>query len=160
MTARAVRLYVALAFGILVWGASTDARALDEINAGIKGYAIHGYDPVAYHRAGLPTKGLESFRATRDGVTYLFATAENRDAFVADPETYEPAYGGWCSYGVRVGRKFDIDPNAFRIVDGRLYLQLDMGTQKVWAEDTIRNIAIADRIWPSIRSIPAAQLGE
>ena len=77
-----------------------------------------------------------------------------------NPEKYAPAYGGWCSYGVRVGKKLNIDPNAWKIIDGRLYMQLDLGTQKVWYKDWMKNIEIADRLWPSIQSTPADALGK
>jgi len=150
-------------FGILTAlfvGAASLAHAAGEANVSDDGIAIHGYDPVAYHVHGAPVTGLKSIQANHDGSIYLFASVANRDLFLMSPETYVPAYGGWCSYGVRVGRKFDVDPEAFKVVDGRLYLQLDFGTQKVWAEDMERNIAIADRIWPGIRSIPADRLGD
>lgn len=150
-------LWAAVLFSAVAYGS---AFAAGESNVGPDGIAIGGYDPVAYHEVGEPVRGSSDFSATYDGAIYHFASAANRDAFVLSPEAFAPAYGGWCAYGVRVGRKFDIDPAAFRVVDGRLYLQLDLGTQKVWAEDLERNIAIADRIWPSIKSIPADQLGD
>ena len=149
-------LYAVLFCGLT--GGSVDAA--EEINIESGGVAMHGYDPVAYHRDNRPAKGSASHAATHDDVVYWFETAENREAFLQSPDTYAPAYGGWCAYGVRVGRKFDTDPDAFRIINGRLYLYLDQGTQKVWEDDIARNIAIADRIWPSIRSTPASQLAE
>lgn len=141
-------------------GMGLPAHAAEEFNLGADGAAIHGHDPVAYFTVGEPVKGRTNLRADFDGVTYQFANEENRAVFMENPAAYAPAYGGWCSMGVRVGRKFDIDPAAFKIVDQQLYLQLDLGTQKVWAEDIERNIAIADRIWPAIRSVPASQLEE
>lgn len=134
-------------------------HAADEVNLGPAGVALHGYDPVAYFDPGQPARGTNSVRSTHDGVTYWFSSAANKTAFDANPAKYVPAYGGWCSYGVRVGRKFDIDPNAFRIADGRLFVQLDLGTQKVWEQDRVKNIEIADRLWPNIASAPAASLG-
>ncbi len=160
MRIRLTTVFVAMSAALLLTGFALPAGAVEEFNVSDDGIAIHGYDPVAYHRSQAPIEGSRAYRATHDGSTYFFASAENRDTFIADPGAFAPAYGGWCSYGVRVGRKFDIDPAAFQIVDGQLYLQLDLGTQKVWAEDLERNIAVADRIWPGIRSIPADQLGE
>ena len=154
------RLFAALSAMAILTLIAAPAWAADPVYSDWLGKAIKGYDPVAYHRSQAPIEGSRAYRATHDGSTYFFASAENRDTFIADPGAFAPAYGGWCSYGVRVGRKFDIDPAAFQIVDGQLYLQLDLGTQKVWAEDLERNIAVADRIWPGIRSIPADQLGE
>jgi len=149
--------------GVLVVSAlffARPAQAAEELNLNDAGVAIHGYDPVAYFEAGKPVKGLPNLTTAFNGAVYFFSSENNRRKFRETPEIYAPAYGGWCSMGVRVGRKFDVDPVAFKIVGQRLYLQLDLGTQKVWAEDIDRNIAIADRIWPSIRSVPAGQLAE
>jgi peroxiredoxin/YHS domain-containing protein len=86
--------------------------------------AIEGYDPVAYfpEGGGKPTEGSKSITTTYQGVTYRFATAANRDAFLADPGKYEPAHGGWCSWAMKDGDKTDIDPKSFIVRDGRLYL--------------------------------------
>lgn len=151
---------LAALWAAVVLHAFSPARAAEEMNLIAEGVAIHGYDPVAYFTDGKPVRGLSGFSSEFNGATYHFANAEKRDSFAQSPEAFAPAFGGWCSMGVRVGRKFDIDPAAFKIVDSRLYLQLDLGTQKVWAEDMERNIAIANRIWPSIRSVPASQLAE
>lgn len=139
---------------------ATDVRAADEANISKDGVAIHGYDPVAYFKQSKPVKGSGGYTASHNGVTYQFSSAANQELFESDPDKYAPAYGGWCSYGVRVGRKFDIDPKAWKIVDDRLYLQLDLGTQKVWDKDLKKNIDIADRLWPQIKSTPAKALGQ
>lgn len=149
-----------LAVSIALVMFATSVRAADEANVNIDGVAIHGYDPVAYFDPGAPIKGKKKFSARHFGVTYWFASAENLATFLENPGMYIPAYGGWCSYGVRVGRKFDIDPNAFRVVDDRLFLQLDLGTQKVWKDDIRKNIEIADRLWPKIEATPAKVLGK
>ena len=146
----------ALAF-VLFAGA---AFAADEINVGPDGAAIHRYDPVAYFDPGHPTRGSDSLSAPYNGAVYWFSSQENLRKFMRNPEKYAPAYGGWCSYGVRVGKKLNIDPNAWKIIDGRLYMQLDLGTQKVWYKDWMKNIEIADRLWPSIQSTPADALGK
>ena len=137
----------------------TSSNASEELNANTDGVVIEGYDPVAYFLDNKPTKGKPSFSAKFEGGTYFFANKENRETFLASPGAYTPAYGGWCSYGVRVGKKFRIDPNAWKIVDNRLFLQLDQGTQKVWLKDQAKNIEIADRLWPSLKSMPADALG-
>lgn len=131
------------------------ALAADEVNVGPGRIAMHGYDPVTYFDPGKPARGRESLSAGHAGALYLFSTRDNLRKFIRAPEKHVPAYGGWCSYGVRVGRKFDTDPNAWRISGGKLYLQLDLGTQKVWDKDRLKNIEIADRLWPSIASTPA-----
>lgn len=157
---RAAKFVVIFVFAALVGMSTLDpAWASGENNLGSGGVALHGYDTVAYHTAGKPMKGQARFQVEHGGARYLFVNKANHDAFAADPEKYAPAFGGWCSYGVRVGKKFDIDPHVWKIVNGRLFLQLDPGTQKVWLKDMERNIAIADRIWPSIMAVPAEVLG-
>ena len=135
------------------------AHAAEENNADSKGIVIMSYDPVAYFTAGKPTKGSAAYRAKHEGGIYQFASAENRDRFTAMPDKYAPAYGGWCSYGVRVGKKFRIDPQAWEITDGRLFLQLDLGTKKVWMSEKAKNIEIADRLWPKIKPLSTKALG-
>ena len=134
-------------------------HAAEEFNANEDGVVIEGYDPVAYFLDQKAVKGKRSIAFEYMGATYLFANDVNRQTLEASPDVYVPAYGGWCSYGVRVGKKFKIDPNAWKIVDNRLFLQLDQGTQKVWLEDNEKNIEIADRLWPNLKSVPADALG-
>ena len=150
-TMLAAALLLCLSFG---------AAADDEANIGPDSVAVHGYDVVAYFDPGKPVRGKQAFTARHFGVTYWFSSAENLATFTKNPDMYVPAYGGWCSYGVRVGKKFDIDPNAFKVVDGRLFMQLDFGTQKVWKRDLDKNIEIADRLWPKIQSTSAEVLGK
>ncbi len=86
--------------------------------------AIKGYDPVAYfpEAEGEPKKGKPEFEYVYEGVTYRFASAANRDLFMATPARYEPAYGGWCAWAMREGDKVEVDPRFFIVKDGRLFL--------------------------------------
>jgi hypothetical protein len=120
------------------------------VNTTADGIAIKGYDPVAYFTTQTPTPGLPSITAVVEGVTYRFATAANRDAFVAAPATYTPQYGGYCAMGMAGGRKFDIDPLAWRVEQGRLYLNKDPNTQRMWLRDVPGNIRKADERWPDV----------
>ena len=113
---------------------------------------VGGYDPVSYHVSKKPLRGNGNHVAVHDGVTYVFANEENRKTFDRSPDRYVPAYGGWCAYGVSVGKKFVGDPDVWKIVDGRLYLNLDTGIQAKWQEDIAGNIAQADSKWPSIQN--------
>lgn len=123
------------------------------INTDAAGLAVQGYDVVAYQTAMQATRGVAQFTATHEGATYRFASAENRDRFLAEPARYVPAYGGYCAMGVAVNRKFDIDPMAFTIVDGRLYLNKDLGTRRAWMRDIPGNNAKADTNWPNVMRI-------
>ena len=83
------------------------------------GLAIRGYDPVAYYQQSAPVKGSSQFSFQWQGATWLFASADNRDRFQAEPERYAPQYGGYCAYAVSKGRTASIDPEAWKIVDGK-----------------------------------------
>ncbi|MEL7346209.1 MAG: YHS domain-containing (seleno)protein [Pseudomonadota bacterium] len=122
----------------------------DPINTGPSGIALSGYDVTSYFGAAGPQPGSYSFQARHDGATYLFASAANRARFLATPERYLPAYGGHCSLGVTAGEMLEVDPTAYRVVNGRLFLQLDHGTRMIWMLDEKANIAVADTMWPTV----------
>ncbi|WP_439579954.1 YHS domain-containing (seleno)protein [Elioraea sp.] len=114
------------------------------------GVAIRGTDPVAYFREGRPVAGRADLSHTWQAVTWRFATEANRDAFAADPARYAPAYGGFCAWAVAEGYTAPIDPAAWKIVDGRLYLNYDRSIQRRWERDIPGNIAKADANWPRL----------
>lgn len=120
--------------------------------------ALRGYDAVAYFKQGRPVEGSHRFTAVHGGVAYQFASEANKKAFEANPSKYAPAYGGYCAYGVSVGAKFDGDPRVWKVVDGRLYLNLNPDIQQKWQEDIKGNISKAERNWTKIKSVPPADL--
>jgi YHS domain-containing protein len=88
-----------------------------------KTIAIQGYDPVAYFTKSKAIKGNMEISTTYEGVEYRFSAAENKELFLKNPTKYEPEYGGWCAYAMGLsGDKVSINPNTFKIVDGKLYL--------------------------------------
>lgn len=111
------------------------------------GVAIRGYDPVAYFRQGGPRQGLPEHAARHDGATWYFASAANRALFLADPERYKPAYGGFCAYGTSRGYLVKIEPEAWSIVEGRLYLNYDLDVRATWSKDTKTYLARSERNW-------------
>lgn len=132
------------------------ARAYDEnspaaINIDAKGIALRGVDPVSYFEGNAPVQGKPNFSATHDGATYYFASAANRDKFKAQPARYAPQFGGFCAMGVALGKKLDVDPNAYRVVDGKLYLNVNKDVQKRWLDDVPGNIATAEKSWPALK---------
>lgn len=147
MTATMRRIGLALGIGLLVLGA---ARA-EEVYTNWRGLAIKGYDPVAYFTEGRPVAGNRDFEYEWRDATWRFASAENRDRFAADPERYAPQYGGFCAWAVSQGQTAPIDPAAWRIVDGRLYLNYSAEVQQTWEEDVSGNIKRADANWPKLR---------
>ncbi|MEM6973206.1 MAG: YHS domain-containing (seleno)protein [Pseudomonadota bacterium] len=112
-----------------------------------------GFDVIGYFD-GKPQRGTTWHAAEMGGNTYRFASSRNRDRFLAAPQRFAPAYEGHCAYGVRMGQKFRTDPSAFDIVEGRLFLFLDPGTQSVWRQSPDRNIAVADGIWSTLKAGP------
>jgi len=118
------------------------------------GLAIKGYDPVAYFTEGRPVPGNPEIRAELDGATWQFTTIEHRDAFLAHPTRYEPEYGGFCAYGAAQGQKTDIDPAAFSIIGGRLYLNASIDVRTVWRSELLTAIAKADRNWAEVKDQP------
>lgn len=135
----------------LLLSSLTNAADIDA-NADINDLAIKGYDPVSYFTDNKPVMGSDDFTATYKNAIYQFASADHRDRFRANPEKYAPQFGGFCAFGVTKQRKFDTDPTAWRISDGKLYLNLNKNVQKIWLKDVPGNIASADNIWPDIKS--------
>ncbi|HCE5342854.1 YHS domain protein [Legionella pneumophila] len=119
---------------------------------------IQGYDPVSYFQQGGPVRGSGNYTEYYEGVSYIFSNQENKKTFLANPEKYLPAYGGYCAYGVSVGSKIVSDPLAWRIVDGTLYLNLNSKTQDVWAKNIPGNIKKANINWPKIKGIDPKDL--
>ena len=122
-----------------------------EVNADATGLVIRGYDPVAYFTEGRPVPGLPDISAAYGGAKYLFASTANRDVFKADPEKYAPQYGGYCAFGVAIGKKFDVDPASWRIVDDKLYLNLNPSILEKWSADAKGYINKSEQNWPQIR---------
>ncbi len=120
--------------------------------------AIRGYDAVAYFTDGQPTLGSAEHAVAHDGATYRFASSENLRTFQKDPKRYAPQFGGFCAFGVSVGAKFDGDPSLWKIVDGKLYLNLNRDIQGNWLKDLDGNIRKADRNWSKIRDAAPASL--
>ena len=129
-----------------------------EVNLTSDRLAVNGFDPVAYFTDGAPVPGNSALSHEIGSVVYRFASEENRRRFKADPQRFLPAFGGFCAYGVRAGRKLPADPTAWRIVDGRLFLLLNLGTKTIWELDLEENITIADMVWPKISSLSDAEL--
>ncbi|MDP3069447.1 MAG: YHS domain-containing (seleno)protein [Opitutaceae bacterium] len=135
---------------LLLAFAALPAHAVSPVNATFFGVAIKGYDPVAYFESGKPVKGDSAFAHEWNGATWRFASAAHRDVFKAAPERYAPQYGGYCAWAVAQGYTAGIDPDAWKIVAGKLYLNYSPEVQKKWAGDEPGNIAKADTHWPKL----------
>ncbi len=113
--------------------------------------AINGYDAVAYFNVGKPVKGSAEFSVAYKGATWLFATKVNADLFKASPEKFEPRYGGYCAFGCSRGYKAKTNPDAWTIVDGKLYLNYNTDVRDTWNKDQQGYIKKADSNWPKIK---------
>jgi YHS domain-containing protein len=142
-------LATAASFALAGVAAASAGRPVNTLGSP-EGIAIDGYDPVAYFREGGPRKGSAEHAVKHGGATWHFASAQNRALFAADPERYKPAYGGFCAYGTSRGYLVKIEPEAWSIVDGRLYLNYDLGVRATWARDTAKYLARSEKNWPRL----------
>jgi len=113
--------------------------------------AIRGYDPVAYFTQGKPVKGSKEYTVSWKGVNWYFSSAANEAAFKSTPEKYAPQYGGYCAYGLSQGHKAPIDPEAWTILDGKLYLNYSKDVKSTWDKDRPKYIQDANTNWPKIK---------
>ena len=118
--------------------------------------ALSGYDPLTYF-ANKPTPGNENIAYTYKGLTYYFVSEKSRGYFKANPEKYEPAYGGWCAYALakKKPEKMEADPETFKIIDGKLYVfynSFGINTIKKWNKDEPKSLTTADKNWNIILS--------
>ncbi|MGH2665558.1 YHS domain-containing (seleno)protein [Flavobacterium sp.] len=136
-------------------GFSQTARKAAHFNLENK-IAIQGYDPVAYFKQHKAIKGKKELASDYLGVTYYFSSKENAAAFSKNPADYEPQYGGWCAFAMGdYGKKVEINPETFKITDGKLYLFYNAfltNTLKSWNKDEKRLKASADVNWKKIQN--------
>jgi len=132
--------------------------AITSVNVSDSRVAIKGYDPVAYFTESKAVQGTSAHASQYQGATYLFSSANHKDMFEANPTKYAPQYGGYCAFGVSKEKKFDIDPEAFSVVDNKLYLNLNKQVQSRWVLNTEELISDANDFWINIADKPAETL--
>jgi YHS domain-containing protein len=113
--------------------------------------AIGGYDVVSYFKDGKPVKGFSEFSVMYKGANWLFSNKANADLFKATPEKYEPQYGGYCAFGCSRGYKAKTSPDAWTIIDGKLYLNYNTDVRETWNKDQNVYIKKADANWIDIK---------
>ena len=130
-----------------------DATAVrkKQFNLEKNGLAIQGYDPVAYFKQNKAVQGSKDMAVSYQGALYYFSSAENKAEFLKSPAKYEPEYGGWCAYALGAkGEKVEIDPETFKIIDGKLFLFYNKylnNTLKTWNKDEANLHSKADANW-------------
>lgn len=147
MTACLLILSAALVSGAVLQGAAAKEPVYTSTFSNL---ALSGYDPVGYFSEGKPVEGKSGFQLEWQGAIWRFSSQENLEAFRNDPAAYAPQYGGYCAWAVSQGYTASADPTAWRIVDGKLYLNYSAGIQERWEKDIAGHIKNADANWPKV----------
>lgn len=150
VTMKRVKFTAAFLLALAAVFASPAFAADDPVFTGRGNFAINGYDSVAYHLEMRPVKGESDFTAEWNGATWRFKNAQNRDLFQSDPERWAPKYGGYCAWAVSNNYTAKTDPEAWSIVDDRLYLNFNLRIRKKWSKDIPGNIERGDANWPAV----------
>jgi YHS domain-containing protein len=141
-----------VALTLIAFAPLSDAQEAEVVNTGYFGdIAIRGYDPVAYFTENKAVQGSAEFSHKWLGATWHFATAQNRELFVREPLKYAPQYGGHCADGVSLGTiTTNIDPKAWRIIDGKLYLNYDPGAADGFEKNPTK-VVDSQKYWPEVK---------
>jgi len=140
--------------GLVAYSQGAKSDRVTHFNVDKTTLAIQGYDPVSYFGSKGAKEGNKEFSYKFIDITYRFASSENLDKFMASPKKYEPEYGGWCAYAMGdLGEKVKIDPETFKIINGKLYLFYNFffnNTLKDWNDDEKHLKSEADKNWEMI----------
>ncbi|MCT8330364.1 YHS domain-containing protein [Acidimangrovimonas sediminis] len=156
ITITAAALTALLAFGPAM--AADEANVAPGLTYGGAPLGLHGADPVALLDQGTNAEGNASFAAAHEGVAYYFASEENLKAFEANPARYAPQYGGFCAFGVSVGKKFDGDPSFAAVLNDKLYVFLNKDVYEAYLKDQAGTIEKAEGNWTKIEHTAATAL--
>lgn len=141
-------LLVAAAIG---FAACAKNESVKLVNSGQENIAMQGYDTMAYFNENMPKEGKPEFAFDWNGAKWHFSTAENRDLFAKSPEKYAPQFGGYCAWAVSSGYTADGDPNAWSIVNGKLYLNYNQKVKEKWETEQDRRIKDAEKNWEDFK---------
>ena len=147
---RTIAMFFALILATAPLASTPALAAQDPVYQSFFGTAIDGTDPISYFTQGRPVEGKSDITFEWNGATWRFTSVENRDRFAAAPHKYAPQYGGYCAWAVSKGYTASTDPEAWAIVDGKLYLNYSKSVQKQWEQDVPGNISAADKNWPEV----------
>ena len=140
----------AVAVALISAHMTTAAVAADKFYQTLFGTAIDGTDPVSYFTEGRPIAGNSSITHEWNGATWRFSSEDNKALFISDPTKYAPQYGGYCAWAVSQGYTASTTPDAWKIVDGKLYLNYSASVQQTWETDIPGFIEAADQNWPAV----------
>lgn len=145
MVKRSIALFLLL---IAATSAFAGEKFLNNLNK--DGVALDGHDAVAFFTQNKPVKGKAEIQSIYRGARYYFATAENKKMFDAEPAKYEPQFGGYCAYGVSKGGLYEVEVDAFQIVNGRLLMQYNKDARTEFNKDSQGRLKLADGHWPKL----------
>lgn len=128
-------------------GACSGAASVIRVNVDANGLAVKGYDAVAFFSGNAAVQGDPTFEHVWNGAKWVFSSAENLEKFKAAPEAYAPQFGGYCSYAVSQGYTADGDPNQWKIVDGKLYLNYNQKAKQAWEQEQESLIKQGESNW-------------
>ncbi|MBL7699055.1 MAG: YHS domain protein [Chitinophagaceae bacterium] len=157
VTSTRLLIAFALVYAFMVCDASAQSASkasAETYNVTSNHLAINGYDPVAYFTDNVAKEGKKELNFTYNGIVYRFSSMQHLQAFKSDPEKYKPQYGGWCAYAMgATGEKVDIDPETFKVLNGKLYLFYNRffnNTKKSWDKDEANLKQKADANWQKL----------
>jgi YHS domain-containing protein len=151
---RKLSIFILFVVVAAVVSACGKTSSFAKVNADTGGYAIRGFDAVAYFAADGAVKGDPKYQFVWNGAKWFFANAENLERFRQNPEAYAPQFGGYCSYAVSKGYTADGDPEAWKIVDGKLYLNYNKDVKVLWEKDEATNISKGIQSWTGFEGNP------
>lgn len=143
-------LALAVVAGLVLSVSPSGDLTARQINTGPDRVAIKGYDAVAYFTLGRAVEGKPEFDHLWRGARWRFANARHRDLFAENPNRFAPQYGGYCALGVALGKSFDVDPKAWTIVDGKLFLNHDIDVREEFRNQIAVHVGKADALWSSL----------
>lgn len=149
-----VKPFINVVIALMAFIGSLSFAADMGVNANENDVALQGYDTVAYFTKGKPVSGSHKYTASYNNASYQFSSKHHRELFRENPEKYAPQFGGYCALGIVLEKKLQVNPSTWRIVDGKLYLNVNDSIQKKWATDIPGHIVSANKLWPYLKNIP------
>lgn len=145
-------LLLVLAVGTAATMSACGKAEVLTLNTDASGSALRGYDAVAYFAVNGAVKGDPKYEYVWNGAKWLFTSEDNLKRFQADPEAYAPQFGGFCSYAVSEGYTADGDPEAWKIVDGKLYLNYNQKVKETWEKTEVERIDKGRKNWQEFKT--------
>jgi len=144
-------LTIGVGIAVAVWFGMKQTENFKQVNTTAENVAIKGFDTVAYFTEQNPVQGDARFSFIWNGAKWYFSSAENMEKFKANPEQYAPQFGGYCSFAVSKGYTADGDPNAWKIVNDKLYLNYNQEVKKMWEAEQEKRINDGEKNWQEFK---------